>query len=40
VEVLGGQTGIPKGLKKKIGNSEGVEGLITILEFAGYRGGG
>jgi len=40
VEVLGGQTGIPKGLKKKIGNSEGVEGLITILEFAGYGGGG
>jgi len=39
VEVLGGQTGIPKGLKKKIGNSEGVEGLITILEFLKARGG-
>ena len=39
MEVLGGQTGIPKGLKNKIGNSRREEGLM-ILEFGGHGGGG
>ena len=30
LEVLGSQTGIPKGLKKRIGNSEVEEGLIML----------
>ena len=37
LEVLGSQTGIPKGLKKKMENSGGEEGL-TILEFGGHWG--
>ena len=38
VEVLGSQTGIPKGLKK-VRNSGGEEGLMT-LEFGGHGGRG
>ena len=34
--VLGSQTGIPKAVKKKIGNSRGEEGL-TILELVGHE---
>jgi len=37
VEVLGSQTGIPKGLKK-IGNSNGEEERLMILEFGGHGG--
>ena len=32
LEVLGSQTGIPKGLKEKIGNLGGEEGLMILLE--------
>ena len=35
LEVLGCQTGNPKGLKIIIGNSGGEE-VLTILEFAGH----
>jgi len=37
VEVLGSQTGIPKGSKKKITNSKGHKGLM-ILEFGRHGG--
>jgi len=37
LEVLGSQTGIPKGLKK-IGNSNGEEERLIILEFGGHGG--
>ena len=36
VEVLGSQTGIPKGLKKH--RSSGAEEGLTILEFGGHWG--